>query len=79
MFYNIILYTFTITDKKLYVPAVTLSIEDNAKLFEQLKSGFKRITNWNKHERKITVEQQNQYLDLLLNPSFQEVNRLFVL
>ena len=79
MFYNIILYTFTITDKKLYVPAVTLSIEDNAKLFEQLKSGFKRITNWNKHERKITVEQQNQYLDLLINPSFQEVNRLFVL
>ena len=79
MFYNIILYTFTITDKKLYVPAVTLSIEDNAKLFEQLKSGFKRITYWNKHERKITVEQQNQYLDLLINPSFQEVNRLFVL
>ena len=79
MFYNIILYTFTITDKKLYVPAVTLSIEDNAKLFEQLKSVFKRITNWNKHERKITVEQQNQYLDLLINPSFQEVNRLFVL
>ena len=79
MFYNIILYTFTITDEKLYVPAVTLSIEDNAKLFEQLKSGFKRITNWNKHERKITVEQQNQYLDLLINPSFQEVNRLFVL
>ena len=79
MFYNIILNTFTITDKKLYVPAVTLSIEDNAKLFEQLKSGFKRITNWNKHERKITVEQQNQYLDLLINPSFQEVNRLFVL
>ena len=52
MFYNIILYTFTITDEKLYVPAVTLSIEDNAKLFEQLKSGFKRITNWNKLNEK---------------------------
>ena len=79
MFYNITLYTFTITDKKPYVPVVTLSIEDNAKLFEQLKSGFKRIINWNKHEPKITVEQQNQYLDLLINPSFQEVNRFFVL
>ena len=31
-----------ITDTKLYVPVVTLSIQDNAKLLEQLKSGFKR-------------------------------------
>ena len=33
--------TFSITDTKLYVPVVTLSIQDNAKLLEQLKSGFK--------------------------------------
>ena len=37
--------TFTITDKKLYVPLVTLSIQDNAKLLEQLKSGFKLTIN----------------------------------
>ena len=36
---------FTITDTKLYVPAVTLSTQDNAKLLQQLKSGFKRIIN----------------------------------
>ena len=52
--------TFRITDTKLYVPVVTLSIQDNAKLLEQLKSGFKRTINWNKHEPKVTVEQQNQ-------------------
>ena len=34
--------TLQITDKKLYVPVVTLSIQDNAKVLPQLKSGFKR-------------------------------------
>ena len=40
--------TFAITDTKLHVPVVTLSTEENAKLLQQLKSGFKRVTNWNK-------------------------------
>ena len=40
--------TFAITDTKLYVAVVTLSTQDNAKLLEQLKSGFKRTINWNK-------------------------------
>ena len=33
---------------KLYVPVVTLTTQDNAKLLEleQLKSGFKRTVNW---------------------------------
>ena len=56
-----------------------LSIQDNGKLFEPLKSGFKRTINWNKYEPKVTVEQQNQYLDFLINPSFQGVKKLFVL
>ena len=38
-----------ITDIKLYVPVVTLSTQDNAKLLQQLKSGFKRTINWNKY------------------------------
>ena len=33
--------TFAITDTKLYVPVITLSRQDNAKLLEQLKSGSK--------------------------------------
>ena len=40
--------TFAITDKKLYVPVVTLSTQENTKFPQQLKSGFKRVINWNK-------------------------------
>ena len=62
--------TFTITDMELYVPVVTLSTQDNTKLFEQLKSGFKRTINWNRYEPKVTVQEQKRYLDFLINPSF---------
>ena len=44
---------FTITETKLYVPVLTLSIQDNAKLLQQLKSGFKRTINWNKYESSV--------------------------
>ena len=70
---------FAITETKLYVPVVTLSTQDNAKLLQQLKSGFKRTTNWNKYESSINIFAQNRYLNYLINPSFQGVNRLFVL
>ena len=70
---------FKITETKLYVPVVTLSTQDNAKLLQQLKSGFKRTINWNKYESNIKTFAQNKYLNHLINPSFQGVNRLFVL
>ena len=41
--------TFEITDAKLYVPVVTISTQDNSKLLQQLKSGFKRVINRNKY------------------------------
>ena len=44
---------FEITETKLYVPVVTLSTEDNAKLLQQLKSNFKRKITWNKYESSI--------------------------
>ena len=40
---------FTIDDTKPYVPVVNLSAQDNAKLLQQKKSGFKRTINWNKY------------------------------
>ena len=40
--------TLEVTDTKLYVPVVTLSAEDNAKLVKQLNEGFKRPVYWNK-------------------------------
>ena len=69
--------TFAITDTKLYIPVVTLSTPDNAKLPEQLKSGFKRTINWNKYQSKVLTE--NQYLDYTVDPSFQGVHRPFAL
>ena len=65
-----------ITDIKFYVPVVTLSTQDNEKLSKQLRSGFKRTIHWNKYQRKVSPERRNQYLDFLIGPSFQEVNRL---
>ena len=44
--------TLAITDTKLYVPVVTLSTQDNARLFQLLESGFKRVINWNKYLSK---------------------------
>ena len=61
---------FKITDKK------TLCSCWN--LLEQLKSGLKRIINWNKYQIKVSTEGQNQYLNFLIDPTFQRVNRLFV-
>ena len=70
---------FAITETKLYVPVITLSTQDNAELLQQSKSGFKKITNWNKYESSIKTYGQNRYLNHSINPSFHGVNRLFVL
>ena len=71
--------TFAITDTKLYVPVVTLSTQENTKFFQQLKSGFKRVINWNKSLSKAELLAQNPNLNHLVEPNFQGVNRLFVL
>ena len=67
------------TYTKLYVPVVPFLTEGNVKLLKQLESGFKRKINWNKNQSKLTEQAQNRYLDYLVDPSFQGVNRLFVL
>ena len=70
---------FKITDAKVYVPVVTLSTQYNAKSLQQFKSGFKRTINWNWYQSEPKTCAQNRYLNLLINPSFQGVNRPFVL
>ena len=70
---------FKITNTKCYVPVVTLANKDNAKLLQQLKSGFKGTMNWHKYQTKVSKEGQNQYLDLLIDAISQGVTRLFVL
>ena len=71
--------TFAITDTKLYVTVVTLSAQENTKFLQQLKSGFKRVVNWNKYLSKPESLAQNPNLNHLVEPSFQGVSRLFVL
>ena len=70
---------WSITDTKLYVPVMTLSTQENTKFFQQLKSGFKRVINWNEYLSKPELLAQNPNLNHLVEPMFQGVNRLFVL
>ena len=70
---------FKITDTKLYVPVVTLSKENDTQFLEQLKSRFKRTIKWNKYRSQMTDQPQNNNLNYLINPTFTNVNRLFVL
>ena len=67
---------FAIIDTKLYVPVVTLSTQDNEneKLLEQLKSGFKRVINWNKYLSKPDLLAQVPNVNYLIEPSFQLTN-----
>ena len=71
--------TLTINDWKLYVPAVTLSKDDEIKLLTNLKAGFKREIIWNKYRSQMTTEAVNNNLNILIDPTFTNVNKLFVL
>ena len=71
--------TFQITNLKLYVAVVTLSKQNGIKLLEQLKLGFKRTIKWNKYRSQMIVQPQSNNLNYLINPTFTNVNRLFVL
>ena len=58
---------FEIKDTKLYVSVVTLSKENNIKILEQLKSGFKGTLRWNKYRSQMTNQPQNNSLDDLID------------
>ena len=69
--------TFKIKDVKLFVPVVTLSKENDIKLLEQLKTGFKKTIKWNTYRSQMSI-QPNNNLNYLIDPTFTSVNRLFV-
>ena len=58
---------------------MTLSTQENTKLLQQLKSGFRRIINWNKYLSKPELLRRNPNLIHLVEPSFPGVNKFFVL
>ena len=63
----------------MYVPVVTFSKENDTKLLEQLKTGFKRTIKWNKYRSQMSIQNNNNNLNYLIDPTFTNVNRLFVL
>ena len=71
--------SLAINDCKLYIPVVTLSKDDEIKLLTNLKSGFTREIEWNKYRSQMTTEAININLNILIDPTFNNVNRLFVL
>ena len=71
--------TLAINDYKLYIPVVTLSKDDEIKLLTNLKSGFTREIEWNKYRSQMNTEAINNNLNILIDPTFTNVNRLFVL
>ena len=71
--------TLAINDCKLYIPVVTLFKDDEIKLLTNLKSRFKREIIWNKYRSQMTTEAINNNLNILIDPTFTNVNRLFVL
>ena len=58
---------------------VTLSKENDTKVLEQLKTGFKKTIKWNKYRSQMTAQPRNNNLNYLIDPTFTNVNRLFVL
>ena len=70
--------TFKVTDTKLFVPAVTLSTEDD-KLIEQLKTRIRRTIDWNKYRSEVTTKAKTNNLNYLIDLTFNRVNRFFAL
>ena len=70
--------TFQMNNAKLYVSVVTLSI-NNIKFLENIKQGFKRTISWYKYRSEITTQPKNTNLGYPVDPTFRNINRLFVL
>ena len=69
--------TLAINDCQLYVPVVTLSKDDEIKLLTNLKSGLTREIIWNKYRSQMSTEAINNNLNILIDPTFTNVIRLF--
>ena len=70
---------FQITDTSLFLPVVTLPKENDIKLLEKLKYGFKKTLKWNKYRSQMTIQNTNNNLNYLIDPTLTNINRLFVL
>ena len=69
--------TLAINDCKLYVPVVTLSKDDEIKLFTNLKSGFTREMIWNKYRSQMSTKAGNSNLNILILHLLMLIDCLF--
>ena len=70
---------FNVADCKMYVPVVTLQTEYENKLYEELKTGITIDFTWNKYRPQVINQPATNNLNYLIDPTFNNVNRLFVL
>ena len=56
---------------------MTVSINDNIKLLENIKQGFTKGISWNKYRPEITIQTKNNNLGYLADSTFRNINRLF--
>ena len=75
---NIAGINFMITSFKIFVLAVTLSMNGSTKFLEHLMQSFKRKISWNVYNSEITMQRKNNNLDCLIDPTISNINRLFV-
>ena len=68
---------FNTTDCKLYVPVVTLQEQYEKKLYESLKTGISFDFEWPKFRTQIINQPAANNLNVLIDPTFNNVNRLF--
>ena len=71
--------TFQINNAKIYIPVITLSINDNIEFSGKIKKRFKRIISWNKYRSEIKTQSKNNFLDYLIDPTLRNINRLLAL
>ena len=70
---------FSVTDCKLYVPVVTLQTEYQNQLYKDLKTGISIDFTWIKYRSQMINQTATNNLNFLIDPTFNNVNRLFVL
>ena len=70
---------FNITDCKLYVPVVTLQEKYDNELLEGLKTGINIDFEWERYRTQIINQPATNNLNFLIDPTFNNANRLFVL
>ena len=56
-----------------------MSVNENIKFLENIKQDFKRTISWNKYRPEIAIQLRNNNLDYLIDPTFKNIKRLFVL